>query len=58
MRVEVDNESEMAYVYLQEDTPVSRTQEFTESILFDYDESGSLVGIEFLDATAFEVRGR
>ena len=44
----------LGYVYLQDSMPdgVDRTIEVEPNVMADYDDSGMLVGVEFLDAGA------
>ena len=47
-KITYDTENKLSYIYIDEGENVARTEEITESILFDYDKDNNLVGIELL----------
>ena len=53
MRIEIDNESDCAYIYLKEivEGEVKQTISLNDSINIDLDSDGKTIGIEILDAS-------
>jgi uncharacterized protein YuzE len=49
MRIRYDAESNAAYIRLSEE-PVVESEEVSPGIVFDFDASGHIVGMEFLNA--------
>jgi uncharacterized protein YuzE len=49
MRVRYDPDANAAYIRLAED-PIVESEEVAPGIIFDFDEQGRIVGMEFLDA--------
>ncbi|MES2209398.1 MAG: DUF2283 domain-containing protein [Chloroflexota bacterium] len=59
MQLTYDELTDTLYVYFTQE-PVARTRELSERVIVDYDERGSVRGIEILDATlgpAIEAKG-
>ena len=53
MRIEIDKEIDVAYIYFKEISPgeVKKTISLNESINVDLDKDGKTIGIEILDAS-------
>jgi uncharacterized protein YuzE len=49
MRIRYDQQSNAAYIRLSEEA-VLESEEVSPGIVFDFDEAGRIVGMEFLDA--------
>jgi uncharacterized protein YuzE len=49
MRVKYDSRSNAAYIRLSEE-PILESEEVAPGIIFDFDQAGRIVGMEFLDA--------
>lgn len=49
MRIRYDPDSNAAYIRLAED-PIVESEEVSPGIIFDFNEQGRIVGMEFLDA--------
>ena len=50
MKVKYDKEVDVMYIYLN-DEAIKESDESKQGIIIDYSESGSIVGIEILDAS-------
>jgi len=53
MKIEMDRESDSAYIYFKDISPgeVAKTISLNDSINVDLDENGKTIGIEILDAS-------
>ena len=51
MQLTCDESTDTLYVYFTQE-PVARTSELSERVIVDYDASGSVRGVEILDATS------
>ena len=53
MKIEIDKESDAAYIYFKDISPgeVAKTISLNDSINVDLDEDGKTIGIEILDAS-------
>lgn len=53
MKIEIDKESDSAYIYFKDISPgeVAKTISLNDSINVDLDEDGKTIGIEILDAS-------
>jgi uncharacterized protein YuzE len=52
MQFQLDRKLNALYVSLRE-APVAKTVEITDTIYYDIDDSGNLLGVEFLNADEF-----
>lgn len=50
MKVKYDKEADVMYIYLNDEV-IKESDESKQGIIIDYSESGSIVGIEIIDAS-------
>jgi len=51
MKTTYDKQADALYIYFTSGKSVTKTEEVKEDIMVDYDDDGSLIGLEILDAS-------